>query len=440
MTIEDYLQHNADLYPDKIAIICQGEEITYAHLWQLVEVKSKILRDKYPPHHVAAIRTSQSIDFLVTYFAMHVAEVVALPLEHDIPQGRFEEIANRYTDFTAPDEVADILFTTGTTGKSKGVMISHRTIIADAENLIDSMEFSHDLLFVINGPLNHIGSLSKVYPTIMMGATLYILESIKDLEAFFTAFDYPCKKVATFMVPASIRILLQLAKNKLASYADKIDFIETGAAPMPHSDMLELCRILPTSRLYNTFASTETGIVATYNYNDGECLVGCLGRPMKHSRILITDDGRVACQGPTLMSGYADEMELTAQVMHDNTVFTADNGRIDELGRLHLMGRNDDVINVGGYKVAPTEVEDAAMAFPGVKDCICISDASPVIGTRLKLLYVKHEDVVFSKKDLARFIATKLEAHKVPQAYELVNEVHRTFNGKLDRKYYRQRL
>jgi acyl-CoA synthetase (AMP-forming)/AMP-acid ligase II len=439
MTIEDYLQRNASLYPDKIAIICRGEEITYSRLWQLVESKAMILREQYQPHHVAAIRTSQSIDFLVTYFALHVAEAVALPLEHDIPQGRFEEIANRYACFIAPEEVADILFTTGTTGKSKGVMISHRTIIADAENLIDSMEFSHDLLFVINGPLNHIGSLSKVYPTVMMGATLYILESLKDLDAFFAAFDYPCTKVATFLVPASIRILLQLAKNKLATYADKIDFIETGAAPMAHSDMLELCRLLPKTRLYNTFASTETGIVATYNYNDGECLVGCLGRPMKHSRILITDEGRVACQGPTLMTGYADEEELTAQVMHDNTVFTADNGRIDDLGRLHLMGRNDDVINVGGYKVAPTEVEDVALAFPGVKDCICVSDVSPVLGTRLKLLYVRNGDVEFSKKDLAKFIASKLEVYKVPQAYEQVDEIHRTFNGKLDRKFYRQK-
>ena len=437
MTIEDYLQRNASLYPDKIAVICRGEEVTYSRLWQLVEGKAMLLREQYQPHHVAAIRTSQSIDFLVTYFALHVAKAVALPVEHDIPQGRFEEIADRYDAFTAPEEVADILFTTGTTGKSKGVMISHRTIIADAENLIDSMEFSHDLLFVINGPLNHIGSLSKVYPTIMMGATLYILENLKDLEAFFTAFDYPCSRVATFLVPASIRILLQLAKDKLATYADKIDFIETGAAPMAHSDMLELCRLLPKTRLYNTFASTETGIVATYNYNDGECLVGCLGRPMKHSHILITDEGRVACQGPTLMTGYADEEELTAQVMHDNTVFTADNGRIDELGRLHLMGRNDDVINVGGYKVAPTEVEDAVMAFPGVKDCICVSDVSPVLGTRLKLLYVANEDVEFSKRDLAKFIASKLEVYKVPQAYQQVNDIHRTFNGKLDRKFYR---
>ena len=238
-------------------------------------------------------------------------------------------------------------------------------------------------------------------------------------------------------MPASIRIVLQLAKSRLAQYAHRLDFIETGAAPMPHSDMLELCRLLPNTRLYNTFASTETGIVATYNFNDGECLPACLGRPMKHSRIFITDEGRVACQGPTLMTGYALDDALTAQVMRDGTVFTADNGRIDEQGRLRLMGRIDDVINIGGFKVAPTEVEDVALACPGVNDCICVSDVSPVLGQRLKLLVVKDGSHDITWRELARFIADRLEGYKVPQAYQAVDHIERTFNGKLNRKFYR---
>lgn len=438
MTIEGYLQHNAELYPDKVAVICDGAEVTYSHLWEMVQDRAREYAAKYQPQQVVAIRTTQSIDFLVTYFALHVAGAVALPLERDIPQSKMDEIAARYARFTAPDNVADILFTTGTTGKSKGVMISHETIIANAENLIDAMGFSHDLLFIINGPLNHIGSLTKLYPTIMMGATIYLLESLKDLEAFFAAMDYPCEKLATFLVPVSIRILLQLARKKLAQYADKIDFIEAGAAPLPHSDMLELCRVLPHTRLYNTYASTETGIIATYNYNNGECLAGCLGQHMKHSSFFITEDGRVACQGPTLMVGYADEKELTESVLRDGTVYTADNGRIDEQGRLHLLGRNDDIINVGGYKVSPVEVEEAAMAHHNVKDCICVSDEAPVIGTRLKLIVVADNEADFSKKELAAFIADRLEFYKVPQVYETATSIQRTFNGKLDRKFYRK--
>ena len=79
------------------------------------------------------------------------------------------------------------------------------------------------------------------------GGTLYLLESMKDLNAFFHALDYPCDKVATFLVPTSARILIQLASQRLSSYRDKIDFIETGAAPMSHSDMQTLCQLLPHS-------------------------------------------------------------------------------------------------------------------------------------------------------------------------------------------------
>ena len=440
-TIEDYLRRDAELYPDKVAIICGDQQVTYSELWQQVEHRVAVLAGKFHPGQVVVMRSSQSIDFIVTYFAIHLVHAVALPLEQDIPQTALDQVVERYCRFTAPDHVADILFTTGTTGRSKGVMVSHSTIVADGENLVKALGFTHDLLFIICGPINHIGSLSKVYPVVMMGATLHILEGLKDMSAFFDALANPhFQRVATFLVPASIRILLQLASKQLAAMATRIVFIETGAAPMPHSDMESLCRLLPSTRLYNTYASTETGIIATHDYSqpgDGYCREGCLGTPMQHSRFFITDEGHVACQGKTLMAGYADDEALTATVLQNNTVYTADNGRIDDKGRLWLMGRDDDVINVGGFKVAPTEVEDAALAFPGVEDCICICDYSPILGNRLKLLLIKQSGAEFTKKELARHISARLETYKVPQLYEVVTTIRRTFNGKLDRKYYR---
>ena len=435
--LEDFLRHHAQATPHKLAVICGGERVTYAQLWSRVQHRADALRPMHAPHTIVALRTQQSVDFLVEYFALHLMGAVAMPLERDMPQQRFDEISHRYDGFVAPPEVADVLFTPGTTGTSKGVMVSHDTIIAEAENLADAMPFSPDQTFIITGPLNHIGSLSKVFPVIMLGATLHILEGMKDLEAFFRAIADAPGQVATFMVPASIRMALQLGKRQWAELADKMAFIETGAAPMAHSDMLELCRVLPNTRLYNTYASTETGMVATYDYNDGETLVGCLGRPMKNSTFFITPEGTVACQGRTLMTGYADDPEMTAQVLRDKTLYTADLAHIDEQGRLRLMGRNDDVINIGGYKVAPTEVEDAAMAFDGINDCICICDLSPLLGNRLKLLVVLADGVPLDKRALARHIAARLESYKVPQLYEAVDHIERTFNGKLNRKHYR---
>ncbi len=445
MNLEDYLHQNARCYPDKVAVVSGDTTLTYAQLWQEVARRAQ----DFHPHEVVCFRSSQDIDFLVTYMAVHLAGGVAAPLEHGMPDTLFERISSAVANsFTLHSSlpIADILYTTGTTGQSKGVMVSHRALIADAENLIAGQGFSHDLVFIINGPLNHIGSLSKIWPCIILGATILIIEGMKDLNAFFRALDTPPSsfllppssklKFATFFVPATIRMILQFAPDRLASYAHKLDFIESGAAPLPQTDMQRLCELLPHTRLYNTYASTETGIIATYNYNDDRCMANCLGRPMPHSKILITLDGLIACQGDTLMSGYVGDPELTATVLRDDTVFTSDVGILDEEGMLYLSGRASDVINVGGFKVSPIEVEEAAMASPMVSDCICISASHPVTGRALKLLVVTPPGQKLDKRTLARYLADRLEPYKVPMLYEQVDTIARTYNGKLDRKFY----
>lgn len=460
MTIENYIERNAELYPDKTAIVCRQDSCTYQTLQKRIDERTACLKEAgYGKGQIVSLRALPSIDYLVDYFAFHRIGCVVAPLEKDMPEATFQSIsAELSSNFnpslspilqyhcspsaphsfnSSPEDSADILYTTGTTGKSKGVIISHQTIVADAENLIDGQGFSHDLAFVVNGPLNHIGSLSKIYPVMMLGATLIIVDGLKDLNAFFEAFDYPATRMATFLVPASIRILLQFGEERLASLAHKMEFIETGASAISHTDMEALCRLLPNTRLYNTYASTETGIISTYNYNDGRCLPGCLGRPMKHSQIIITDKGTIACKGKTLMTGYVGDPEQTAAILRDGVVYTSDIGTIDEEGMLHLTGREDDVINVGGFKVAPTEVEDAALSFPDVEDCICISVDHVITGKALKLLVVIKEGKELNRRALALHLKSMLEPYKIPLLYAQTEKIERTFNGKINRKYYR---
>ena len=463
MTLEDYLEQNATRYPDKTAVICGDEQCTYAQLWQRVTDRVAELKHHSPlssllsplslNSQIVCLRALPEIDYLVNYFALHRAGYVVAPLERDMPESTFKDIEQQLCQHSVPEGSADILYTTGTTGKSKGVIISHRTIVADAENLIAGQGFSHDTMFVINGPLNHIGSLSKVYPVILLGGTIIIVNGMKDLDAFFNAFDSPLsststspslssllsplRRFATFLVPASIRILIQFSADRLAALADKMEFLETGAAAISQADMEALCRLLPHTRLYNTYASTETGIISTYNYNDGRCMAGCLGRTMPHSELIITPEGLIACKGDTLMTGYVGDPERTASVLRDGTIYTADIGIIDDEGMLHLKGREDDVINVGGFKVAPTEVEDAAMAFPDVKDCICIAVDHPITGKALKLLVSMIEGCSLNKRALALHLKDRLEPYKIPLLYEQVPSIQRTFNGKLNRKYYK---
>ena len=383
MTILDMIRLRAERNPQRTALICGTESMTYAEV----------------------------------YSRMKHAEALPLPL-----------LGNTWTgDFR--------LNTTGTTGRAKTVVISQRAVMANTSNLIQAHGYTEGLLFIIAGDMTHLGCWSKIFPTLATGGTLLILNNgMKDIEAFYKAVEtQPYQKVATFLVPANIRILLQFSANRLAQYADRIDFIETGAAPMPHADMLQLCRLLPNSRLYNTYASTETGIVATYNYNDGRCLAGCLGHPLPHSKIYITPDGRIACQGETLMSGY----EPDPQPPTEGTFVTNDNGYFDAEGMLHILGRQDDIINVGGYKVAPSEVEEAALAMTSVRDCICIPRQHPILGQATALLVVTAEGCSLDKKAIARHIAASLkDQYKVPLTYQEVDHIERTANGKLNRKFY----
>lgn len=372
----------------RIAIISGGEEITYSEMWRRMDNR----------------------------------EPLPIPLLGNDWQGNFR------------------LCTTGTTGRPKEVIVSQKAVWANTMNLIEGQGYSDHIVFIIAGDMTHLGCWSKIFPTLAVGGTLLILpDGMRDIEAFFAALDMPAERFgqqgavrfATFLVPSHLRMLLQFSGDRLARYADRLDFIETGAAPMPHADMLELCRLLPDTRLYNTYASTETGVVATYNYNDGRCLPGCLGRPLPHSSIFITPEGCIACKGDTLMEGY-DGMPLEGGVF-----VTRDRGYIDEEGMLHIQGREDDIINVGGYKVSPVEVEDAALSHPSVADCLCIARPHALLGQQLVLLVVPAEGCVMDKRMLARHIAAMLERYKVPMLYETVERIARTPNGKPDRKKYR---
>ena len=94
------------------------------------------------------------------------------------------------------------------------------------------------------------------------------------------------------------------------------------------------------------------------------------------------------------------------------------------------------MINVGGFKVAPTEVEDAALSFTGVADCICTAVDHRITGKALKLLVVMSDGATLDRRGLARYLKTRLETYKVPLLYEQVEQIARTFNGKIDRKHY----
>ena len=438
MTLERSIYNHSIETPDKIAAVCGENTITYSQLWNGIVARAELLRSEgATPNRPWVFRATQDIDFVITYCAVHHIGAIAVPLEQKTSDEHFNEIKTEVESCEFADDIVDILYTTGTTGKSKGVMLSETALVACTDNFISDLKFSSELLFIISGPLSHIASLFKMHPTLTAGGTICILDGLKDINAFFDAFDLPFKKFATFLVPASIRLIMQFSYERLCALADKVDFIETGAAPITQHDMELLSKALPKSRLYNTLGGTEIGAVCTYNFNDGRYMEGCIGRPMKNSTVEVTPEGNIIVSGLTIMSGYVADPENTARVLKDGKIHGSDLGYVDEEGLIHLKGRQGDVINVGGFKVDPSEVENAAASHPAVKDSICIAAIHPVIGTVLKLLVVLADGCELDKRSIAVHIKSKLDPHKVPTYYEAVETIQRTYNGKLDRKYYK---
>lgn len=485
-TIEAYVSSYAKETPGKPAVIVDGAATSYRELYDLVcGYASFLVQAGLKKGDVVVAKSSQTLDYVVTYLGIHLAGGVVTSLEKSISVEGIMDVIHKvgakmvicdddsiishcnviyinqsdvlekaaHTEvitltFPESEDSADILFTTGTTGSSKGVELSHRALIATAENLIYGCAYKKDTVIIAPGPLNHANAIRKLFTTLVNGSTIYLLNGMTNLKAFFDALNYPNGTIACCLPPSAIRTIFQLTQNELGKYADRIDFIESATAPLPEPDKEHLCELLPNTRLYNNYGSSESASCCMYNYNVHRGKTGCVGKAMPNSKIFIVNDNReiiqssktnmglLACVGDVNMKGYINEPELSKEVLVDGVLYTNDIGYIDEEGFIYVSGRKGDVINVGGLKVAPTEVESAALSYDGIEDCICLPVAHPITGQALKLLVVLKEGTDFSSKQISEHLKTKLENYKVPTKYEQVEKIERTYNGKLNRKAY----
>ena len=134
------------------------------------------------------------------------------------------------------------------------------------------------------------------------------------------------------------------------------------------------------------------------------------------------------------MQGYYNEPELTKEVLVDGVVYTNDIGYIDEEGFVYMLGRRGDVISIGGLKIAPTEVENIVLRFPGIAECACFAVEDRMGGCVPKLNIVQQKNADVDITELKKFMAQYLEAFKVPKLVEKTDEIPKTANGKINRK------
>lgn len=348
----------------------------------------------------------------------------------------------------AEDDLAELLFTTGTTGKPKGVMLTYKAVYHIFTNTIEGIGIREDDILLLPLPLNHSFALRVLRAVLYRGATVVLQNGFtfaKEVEN--NVVNHCCNAMAC--VPASYEVMKSQMQDAFARTLGGMRFIEFSAGSLNIHQRKEITALLPGVEIYNTWGSSESGGAIFCNVCEAvksEERAGMLGRPLAGKvQIMITDSdgkemesnashpGRMALRGDMQMAGYWNNKEMTEQTLRDGWLLTGDMAYLDADGYVFMLGRADDIINVGGEKVSPLEVENIAGQCVGVRECACIGVEDPDgIYGQIPVLFVA-ADSAYSEEELRKFIASKAERYKIPQKYVLVESIPRNRMQKVDR-------
>lgn len=503
MRLEDHLRARAADAGRKTALVCADRRIGYTELRQSAERLAAALAD-------AGVRRGDrvlmfmdnGVEAVLSIFAIWMSGAVLVPvnpsakagriaflLNHCRPaavmaQGRLAPVVAEATQqFAAPvhillsephaalpdaaalasallaepmptlsdgrqeDDLAAILYTSGSTGDPKGVMMAHANLEAAASSIVSYLENTADDIIFSVLPLSFGYGLTQVLTTVLSGATLVLEKSFAFPYALFErlrderATGFP-------LVPSMVAMILQM-KDLDATLFASLRYATSAAAPLPVDHIRRLREFLPGMRLYSMYGQTEC-IRATYLPPEQlDKRPGSAGTAIPGMQAYVVDEagepaepgeiGELVVSGPNVMKGYWEAPEATAQALrpHPQTgtlrLHTGDLFTADADGFLTFVARRDDIIKSRGEKVPPKEVETVLHALPGIAEALVAGVPDPVLGQAIKA-FVVLADPQLTERDVLRHCARHLEDYMVPKAIEFVDALPKTDSGKLSRR------
>ena len=481
-TILHYIQKYAQTQPDTMAVCELRKSVTYKEYWSSIRKTAGVLMGMgiRKGDHVM-LRCTQNIDYLTVFSALQYMQALVIPVEKSTSVERVLEIGGRVdSECLISDKEADgissikikdiiarakdadeadlelpgendrsmLLFTTGTTGSSKGVVMLHRGDVGIAGNVIEGTSMKKGNVESIPMPLNHSFGIRRYQSDMVNGGTVCLMDGMVFIGTLWKLVE---KYGATSMAisPASLGMIFHLSDERIADYAEQLDYIQIGSAPLAEADKEKLLRLLPDTRLYNFYGSSEVGCACILEFSGNGNKTGCIGRPTVNSIVRFTDDaGNVVENGspeaPALLSwggsivmeGYYNDPDLTAETLVGGYVRTKDLAYLDEDGDCILVGRADDVINYGGSKISPAEIENLALGYEYIDDVAFTSISDPITGELPVILVIQKDG--YDEAEFERFLTDRLESYKLPRKYIYVDNIPKTFKGSVLRKEVRK--
>ncbi len=505
MIVGDLIKRNAQLYGDRVGLIFEGQRYTHREFSRRIyRVANALFGREIRPQDRVAVLSRNSSQVLEVCGAGDVAGFITVVLNHRLAQRELEDIcadaepsvlfferdfadtvevlraktpsirlficvtggvagAEDYEAFAAAasdaepeirasaDDVAYLVYTSGTTGRPKGVMLQHRALLrAATANTLEGCTLEPTTGLIVM-PLFHVGGRILSLGYFLLGGTVVLHRSF-DAESTLATIERE-RVTSMHVAPAMLQRILELP-NRSKFDTSSLQNIRYASAPMP-VPLLRRC-IEAFGPIFNqTYGMTESLGVTTLKAHEHKLegsekevrRLASAGQPTLGVELrIVRDDGKIANSGeigevliksPSTMKGYWNNHTATVAALRDGWMHTQDVGYLDEDGFLYILDRMKDMIVSGGENIYSWEVEEALRHHPSVVEVAVIGVPDPRWGESVKACVVLREGASTSEEELIAFCRTRIASYKKPGSIDFMPSLPRMFNGKLDKKALR---
>jgi len=391
------------------------------------------------------------------YVALESSPLGMMPYEELLAWDAAEAIEAEVDE----DDVNVLMYTSGTTGRPKGVMLTYGDFVAYVcghTELADGTPRGSTLLCV---PLYHIAGVTSMMTSLFAGRRLVILPQFDPIAWLDTVQRE--RITHAFLVPTMLKRVLD--QPEFAHYeCSSLEVLAYGAAPMPLPVIRRAIESFPaTVGFINAFGQTETTATVTMLLPEDHRLEGSpaeverklrrlssIGRPLPDVEVKIVDAlgtevprgeiGEIAVRTPRMMKGYLAEGDATAQTISGGWLYTRDLGWMDADGYVYLAGRKDDLIIRGGENISPAEIEAVLQAHPAIEEAAVIGVPDLEWGEQVMAIVVRKPGSTLSAEEVTEWCRQRLASFKKPELVRFVPELPRNPLGKVLRKDLRQQF
>ena len=491
LPLDHALCKRAELTPHKTFVKFQGKKHSFQDIDRRSDaVAAFLLRQGMATGERVAILAHNCADYISSYFGIIRGGGIVLPLNNLLTHEELDAIlkdADVKICFYEPDcsetiaklqkmssrsfipfsqipdssslfepsrhsanDVSTVLYTSGTTGRPKGALLTHRNILTNALAATQVFKITPKDRFVVFLPLFHSFTFTVcVIIPLITGAMISLLPAIRPFSRVVKTLIVD--RITLFVaIPTVYKILAEKDMPFLVKLLLNLRLCISGAAPLPIKVLREFESTFHVP-LLEGYGLTEASPVVAVNPPDPEKKKpGTVGLPLPGVEVRVVDEnglslpagtpGELIVKGPNVMLGYLNKPEETAQAIKDGWLYTGDVASLDETGHIKIIDRKKDMIIVDGLNVYPYEVEEVLHRYPGIRDCAMIGvPHEHEEGKELAIMYVvPHENAKLTPKALRDYLSEHVAHYKIARRFIFTSDLPRNATGKIMKKELRK--